>query len=224
MNLSAYTRELHQYLASHGEEEIALKQSQYMRNRFPFFGLMKENQDRYWKEFQDNHEKIAPKDSVNFCRECIQYPEREMWYIGQKTIIKNKNKLVAEDLEFAKQLIVQSDWWDVVDLVSSHIVGTLCSNFPELTSVVNTWIENEKFWLRRAALIYQLSYKEKTNEETLYRHISLTCHESEFFIRKAIGWALREYSKYNPESVRTYITKNRAKLSPLSIKEGSKYI
>lgn len=224
MKIATYTLELHHFLSKLGDEEIALKQSQYMRNRFPFFGLMKGDLENYWREFQEVHGKISAEDSINFCRECIQYPERELWYIGMKTLVKHKKKLAPEDLIFVKELIVQSDWWDVVDMVSSHIVGALCLNFPDLIPEVDSWIEHENFWLRRTALIYQLGYKEKTNEETLYRHIMRTSHESEFFIRKAIGWALREYSKRNPKSVRDFIAKNREKLSPLSIREGSKYI
>jgi 3-methyladenine DNA glycosylase AlkD len=121
-------------------------------------------------------------------------------------------------------MIVKSDWWDIVDLLASNCIGTLCLNYPQLKSEVNSWIQNDNFWLRRTAIIYQLGYGAKTDEEILYKHILLTCDEKEFFIRKAIGWALRSYSKINPESVRRFIETNQDRLSNLSIKEGSKYL
>lgn len=224
MDIKKYTSDLHKFLSSIGDETIAVRQSQYMRNRFPFFGLMKDQQDKYWKEFQEENGAISSAESVAFCRECIQFQEREMWYIGQKTLIKYKSKLLDQDLDFVKNLIIQSDWWDMVDLVSSHIVGSLCKKYPEARTEVDQWIEHDNVWLRRCAIIYQLGYRLETNEDTLYRHILRTCHESEFFIRKAIGWSLREYSKHNPTSVRNFIETNRMKLSNLSIKEGSKYL
>jgi len=223
-DLKKYTEGLHHFLQNLGDETIANKQAQYMRNQFPFYGLMKEKQDKYWTEYQLENGKINAEDVIEFCKFCIQYSEREIWYIGLKMLIKHKKKLKAEDLSFVQKLIVKGNWWDIVDGAASHLVGTLVQNYPSLAIEVNQWIDSDNFWLRRTAIIYQLSYKKKTNENTLYTHILKTCHESEFFIRKAIGWALREYSKHNPESVRNFIAIHRDKLSPLSIREGSKYI
>lgn len=219
-----YAKNLHVYLDGLGNQDIAQKQSQYMRNQFPFFGLMKDQQDKYWKEFQAENGKISANNAIEFCNQCIQYSEREMWYIGMKTLILYKKKLKGEDLQFIESLIVKADWWDIVDSVASHLIGALCMNFPELRKNVDHWIEHENFWLRRTALIYQLGYKKNTDEKTLYSHILKTCHEQEFFIRKAIGWALREYSKYNKESVRLFIETHGDILSNLSKKEGSKYL
>ena len=94
----------------------------------------------------------------------------------------------------------------------------------EILDTLWSWIHDENFWLRRTAIIYQLGYGVKTDESVLYKHILLTYHEKEFFIRKAIGWALRSYSKINQDSVRNFIETNQDKLSNLSIKEGSKYL
>ena len=224
MDIKIYTSSLHQFLMAVGDEAIAIKQSQYMRNRFPFIGLMKDQQDKYWKEFQEIHGRVDAQNAIEFCRQCMRYTEREMWYIGMKTLIKHKNKLKSKDIDFVRTLIIESDWWDIVDLVSSHLVGTLYLQYPEIQNTVDQWIYDENMWLRRSALIYQLQYKAKTNEEKLYGHILLACSESEFFIRKAIGWSLREYSKHNPKSVQRFIETHRDQLSTLSLKEGSKYL
>lgn len=222
--MQKYVSNLYQYLKGLGDEAIAEKQAKYMRYRFPFFGLMNTTRDKYWKEFQEVEGKLDRNKAVEFAKECIKYSEREMWYVASQVLKENKKKLKAEDLGFIRDMIVKSDWWDVVDLMASNCIGTLCLNFPELKKEVNGWILHENFWLRRTAIIYQLGYGTKTDEKVLYKHILLICHEKEFFIRKAIGWALRTYSKINHDSVQSFIETNQGKLSNLSIKEGSKYL
>jgi 3-methyladenine DNA glycosylase AlkD len=91
-------------------------------------------------------------------------------------------------------------------------------------ATTNVWIEGQNFWLQRAAILHQLMYKEDTDWEMLQSYILKTCHSNEFFIRKAEGWALRQYSKIDPTSVRSFIDLHRSKLSGLTIKEGSKYL
>lgn len=222
--MKSYVSDLYLYLKGLGNETIAHNQAKYMRYRFPFFGLMNAAREKYWKEFQEIEGKLEKSKVVEFARECIQYPEREMWYVASQVLKENKKKLKSEDLEFIKEIIVKSDWWDIVDLLASNCIGAICINFTELRDEVNSWIHDENFWLRRTAIIYQLGYGVKTDESVLYKHILLTCHEKEFFIRKAIGWALRSYSKINQDSVRSFIETNQDKLSNLSIKEGSKYL
>jgi 3-methyladenine DNA glycosylase AlkD len=224
MNITSYTKALHAYLYALGDEVIADKQSKYMRYRFPFIGLMKEHQTKYYKEFQKENGKITTENTIEFCRELITYPERELWYIASQTLIKDKNKLADTDFPFIKEYIVRSDWWDVVDIISSNVVGTMAEKYPKVRNEVNSWIENDNFWLRRVAIIYQLTYRLRTDEKILYSHILKTCHDPEFFIRKAIGWALREYSKHNREFVQNFINLHSEKLSNLSIKEASKYL
>lgn len=222
--MKTYVSNLYLYLKGLGDETIAHNQAKYMRDRFPFFGLMNGTREKYWKEFQEIEGKIDKNKVVEFAKECIQFPEREMWYIAMQVLKNNKKKLKPEDLIFIKDMLVKSDWWDIVDSLASNCIGAICINFPELRHEVNSWIHDENFWLRRTAIIYQLGYGVKTDEEVLYKHILLTCNEKEFFIRKAIGWALRSYSKINPESVRNFIEINQYELSNLSIKEGSKYL
>lgn len=224
MDINKYVTELYSFLKKNSNAEIAEKQSKYMRYRFPFIGLMNQERRDLWKEFQLENGKIPKEKSVDFAKACIKYSEREMWYIAAEVLKSNKKYLLPEDLDFIRKMLVASDWWDIVDTLASHNVGTLCLLYPELRPDVNAWIANDNFWLRRTSIIYQLGYKTKTDEKVLYRNIKQTMHEKEFFIRKAIGWALREYAKTNPLSVRSFIDENKNKLSPLSIKEGSKYL
>lgn len=127
-------------------------------------------------------------------------------------------------LETFERMLRQKAWWDTVDLISSKLVGLLLQKFPELVRRMENWIQDDFLWIRRCALIFQLSYKAATDEAMLFRFCMLRMHEEGFFIRKAIGWALRQYSKTNPDAVRRFIAENDDGLSNLSKREGSKYV
>lgn len=222
--LSQYVKSLYEYLCQYKNPLIAEKQTKYMRHQFPFLGLMNQTRSHYWKEFQTIGGKISLDDLVPFCDLCIRYNDREMWYTAVDELKKYRKKLKRENIDFVEKMIVQSDWWDIVDSLATNVVGSLCILYPELQTRVNDWIFHPNMWLRRTAILYQLGYKKQTDEVTLYSHIRNTAHEKEFFIRKAIGWALREYSKTNPNSVKDFISSNYNLLSPLSIREGEKKI
>jgi len=221
-DIIAYTKDLHSYLDGLGDEEVARAQSKYMRDRFPFIGLKQNLRKKYWKEFQDKNGSPKGDELIPFMYACINYPERELWYITLDHLIKHKDKLSPSSLGDLKNIIVASDWWDVVDLVASNLAGILAQKYSETQAEMNSWIDDENYWLRRTAIIYQLKFGAQTNEEILYDHIRKTSHEKEFFIRKAIGWSLRQYAKFNPNSVRNFIA--TTELSALSKKEASRYL
>ena len=151
-----------------------------MRYRFPFLGIMNTQREKYWKEFQSEEGKENSEDILLLAKECICCKEREIWYVAMQVIKENKKRLKKEDLGFIKEMIVKSDWWDLVDSIASNATGALCLNYPELRLEVNSRIESENFWLRRSAIIYQLGYRLKTDETVLYYHILHTCREKEF--------------------------------------------
>lgn len=224
MNIKAYVSELHQFLDSLGDEEYAQAQSKYMMGRFPFFGIRNPDRKRYWNEFQEVHGKLTPDDMFLFVEECMNYAEREIWYIALDSLAKYKKHLKAHHLDFVRDFIVKSAWWDIVDIAINHLVGQICKSYPEIKLTVNDWNEHSNIWLRRASIIYQNTFRLDTDEIALYQNILNRAHEKEFFIRKAIGWALREYSKHRPESVRGFLVIHEAKLSPLSLREARKYV
>lgn len=122
-----------------------------------------------------------------------------------------------------EKLITTKSWWDTVDVLAPHPVGKIAQETPSVIDErIEGWAYGDHLWLRRSSILYQLRYKEETDKTRLYRYIVANAESQEFFIQKAIGWALREYSKTNPQSVREFINEN--KLPKLSIREGSKYI
>ena len=224
MNLKKYTQDLYLFLKHHENKEIAQKQAQYMRNRFEFIGLMRDDIKRLRTDFESKNGKIKKEDSLHFCIECTKYAEREMLYVGFNALEGYKKFYKYEDLKILKKWVEQSDWWDIVDIIASHHLGELAMVSEEAKSEIQNWMLSPNFWLRRCAILYQLKYKQKTDAEFLFFVCKELAFEKEFFIRKAIGWALREYSKSNPNAVRAFIQENNSLLSPLSIKEGSKYL
>ena len=112
---------------------------------------------------------------------------------------------------------------DTIDCLCK-VVGKLSDNDSKVDKLMLDWAKDENIWIRRTAIEYQLNKKEKTNTDNLEKILKLNFGSNEFFINKAIGWALREYSKTDPKWVADFIEKNREKMSPLTIREGSKYI
>jgi len=201
----------------------AIEQQRYIKSKLPFYGIP-----------APLIKKIVNKKLINFpisnnqvYRKTIQYffthtELREEWYAGLHIALKHKEFVIKSNLNLYLNLILQTQWWDIVDAVAINLIGPAINSDSKFKSLLNSWIKHNNMWIRRTAILCQLKYKLNTNENLLYKMILTCSDEKEFFIRKAIGWALREYSKTNPKSVRQFIKKNSFKLSPLSIREGMK--
>jgi 3-methyladenine DNA glycosylase AlkD len=132
-------------------------------------------------------------------------------------------RLVAKDplmLPVYEEIIRTGAWWDFVDGVSPRICGLLLAHRAMMTPVLLRWSTDEDFWIRRAAITSQLKAKSATDTDLLCAAIKANLDDPEFFIRKAIGWALREYAKTDPAWVRSFVTEHASQLSPLSRKEA----
>ena len=119
-----------------------------------------------------------------------------------------------------EEIIRNGAWWDLVDGVAHRIFDLLRTHRPELERVLRSWSEDPDLWIRRSAIIAQLGAKTATDSELLAAVIEPSLADREFFIRKAIGWALREYSKTDPAWVRQFVERHEAALSPLSRREA----
>jgi 3-methyladenine DNA glycosylase AlkD len=193
----------------------------YMKHHFHFLGLQKAERlavtDPFIKE--KCHSGTIDTD---FVRELWSLPEREIQYTALHYLGKMKKHLKEEHLSFLKELISTKSWWDTVDSIAP-LVGSLVLHYPGLKeNKLVFWTEDRDLWVRRVSIIFQLKYKRETDTRFLSRAILANFDTGEFFLNKAIGWALREYSKTDPEWVRNFISAH--KLHSLSIREGSKYI
>lgn len=202
-------------------EEQAVPMAKYMKNNFPYLGLKSPERKILTKNFLGEKKKDKEVD-WEFVYKCFDLPEREFQYLAIGYMDRIKDLFISMDMEKIEKLITTKSWWDSVDSLAP-IVGYICMKYPEVKEdVVYKWIYSDNMWLNRVSIIFQLKYKEKTDTEFLENAILSNSDTKEFFKNKAIGWALREYSKTNKEWVRVFIDTNS--LSNLSISEGSKYI
>ncbi|GGE28648.1 DNA alkylation repair protein [Streptococcus himalayensis] len=213
--------ELQDQLKAVASVEDAEKMTAYLRNQFPFLGVRAGLRRKISKEFFKPYQK-KPID-WNFVEQAWANPYREIHYAAIDYLATNKRKLTPEDLPRLKTLITTHSWWDSVDGLDK-IAGEIAFSYPKAKSVLLDWSVSDNIWLRRVAIDHQLLRKQDTDTELLEQIVVNNLGQTEFFINKAIGWSLRDYSKVNPAWVRDFIAKYEEKMAPLSIREASKYI
>ncbi|NRD77246.1 DNA alkylation repair protein [Bacillus sp. BRMEA1] len=195
----------------------------YMKGHFPFLGIKTPQRRELVKQFFQETGILKEPFNQDFVWQLWEKSEREYQYVALDYMEKSLKKLQKADMPFMEKLIITKSWWDTVDAIAPKPVGAIAQHYPEvIEEIINGWASNDHMWLRRAAILFQLKYKDKTNEDLLSYYIKQNADSKEFFIQKAIGWALREYSKTNPLSVKKLISETR--LAPLSVREGSKYL
>ncbi len=200
----------------------AEKQMSYMRNQFEYCGLGADKWYPMAKVIFAEHGMYTGEQLKIFVDGCYDQSYREVLYLGLEM---TQRMLPYQDKSWIKVLeksIVTNSWWDTVDWISK-LTGFHFRNYPELQhDYACQWIESENIWLQRAAIIHQLFYKEHTNEELLFNLILRRADSKETFIRKACGWALRQYSKTNPQAVIKFV--GSTNLSELTMKEALRLI
>jgi 3-methyladenine DNA glycosylase AlkD len=196
----------------------------YMRTNQPFYGVQAAGVDTVMREALA----LFPcRDRSSYERHVLalwRLPHREERYLAIR-YARQKKFIGPESLRLYERLIREGAWWDQVDEAAAHLVGGALGKAPaQVEPVLDRWIADPHMWIRRAAVLAQLRLGRAVNEEMLFRYCLLLAGEREFFIRKAIGWALREYSKTAPDAVAAFLESNRDRLSPLSLREGAKHL
>lgn len=213
---------LYEEMIQHKNEEQAQKMSKYMLNKFEYIGIKTPERRKIFKNFFSEY-KNEEKIDWEFVNKCWENKHREFQYIAADYLKNMKDKLTIDDIPKFKRLILEKSWWDTIDNLDMTI-GALALKDSNVNKILLEWSLDENIWLRRIAIDHQLLRKEKTDIELLEKILKNNLEQTEFFINKAIGWALRDYSKTNPEWVKTFIEKNRENMAKLSIKEASKYL
>ena len=203
-------------------ELLAESMSKYMQDKFRFLGVRGTTRTEIYKKYFPDARKTKIID-WDFVESCWNKEEREFQYVVVYYLKAMQKFLKREDISRLKYLIVTKSWWDTVDLLAK-VVGSLIIRIEGYDQIMLEWSKDSNIWLRRVAILYQLSLKDKVDKQVLDEILVNNLGDSEFFINKAIGWALRDYSKYNSEWVREFIKKNKANMANLSIREASKYI
>lgn len=205
------------------DREKAIPMEKYMKSHFTFLGIKTPERRALMKQFFADTGLLKLEFQHAFVEGLWEKEEREYQYAALDYINKSLKLLTKDNLPVFEKLITTKSWWDTVDSIAPNAVGQIAKGYPEVKDeVIENWAFGDYLWLRRASILFQLKYKGMTEESRLYRYIVQNASSREFFIQKGIGWALREYSKTNPESVRQFICEHE--LSSLSVREGSKYI
>ena len=151
-------------------------------------------------------------------------PEREFHYVGMDAIRAGAKHLAPVHLPRVRSLILQTPWWDTVDSLAVHTVGPMVTNHPELVHEMDDWIESDELWIARTAIVHQLMYKDRTDTNRLFTYCEMQMEHTDFFMRKAIGWALRQYARTDPDAVRAFVDTHEDALSGLSKREALKHL
>lgn len=204
------------------KEDNAVKMAKYMRNQFVFYGLSTPIRKALTKDFLKK-EKEAQEIDWLFLDQCYDDEYREFQYLVIDYLTVMQNLLTYEDIFRIKKYLKTKQWWDTIDGFDT-IIGKIALKDSRADELMLAWSTDNDFWLRRIAIDHQLGRKDKTNPELLEMIIINNFGSKEFFINKAIGWSLRDYSKVNPSWVKDFIQKYHDKMSSLSIREASKYI
>jgi 3-methyladenine DNA glycosylase AlkD len=195
----------------------------YMRDKFEFLGIKSPERSALLKAFGAEHGRPPLADLPAIIRQLWGWPEREYQYTAIDLLDRQQGQLAGEHVSLLEELIVTKSWWDTVDALAGRNVGKLFARYPGLRDPhIGRWRQSDNIWLRRTTLLFQLNYKDKTDVDLLFALINENLGSSEFFINKAIGWALRQYSKQDAAAVLRFV--EATPLAPLSRREALKWL
>ncbi len=217
---AAYVNAVEAALTPLRDGERAIAMAAYMKNHFPFLGIPSPARRAAVKGI--------PKPELSavhgIARALWKRKEREYQYVAVDLLDALAKKLDASaTLNLVEELALKKSWWDCVDGLAS--VGSIVlRHHTDARDIVWTWSSHDSFWVNRLAILHQKSWGKMTDKKVLFKLCLAHAHNNEFFVRKAIGWALRDYAWTNPEAVQTFVEANRTRLSTLSIREALKNI
>ncbi len=212
-------------LAALGDTTKAAGMQAYMKTDMPFYGVQSPQLKQVLRRLTERFPLQTREEYEQLVLALWVLPQREEKYLAQRIASKHKIFIVPDSMHIYRLFITEGQWWDFVDEAATHQVRELVRNYPnEAWPEVDTWVDSDDMWLRRASIICQIGLKEQTDTGRLFSFCERRMGEPEFFIRKAIGWALREYAKTDPDAVVDFVTRHRESLSGLSYREATKHI
>jgi 3-methyladenine DNA glycosylase AlkD len=217
-----FCRHAEQLLRQHADAALAQPMRSYMQQHFPFLGVPQPLRIRLMREaMQGLH--LPPEQAeawlLDTTHRLWKSPERELQYAAIDLLRRHLRWLSPECLPSLAALLQTKSWWDSVDALNAFVISPLLQRHPTLASTMDVWSRHENLWLRRVAITYQLRARHQTDAIRLFRYCAHNAREEDFFLRKAIGWALREYGKWQPEAVKEFVA-DHPELSALSRREA----
>ena len=211
-------------LSFEAQADLALAKSMeaYMKDKFSFYGVPSSLRKELFKIHLQTYGMPDDASFESIVRSLWLDEHRELQYGAQEMIKRKKWMKKKESIDLIEDLITPRSWWDTVDFLSGTLVGEHVQHHPSSLKRVIDWNKSGHLWLIRSSILFQLKYGHKTDMELLERLIVPHQESTEFFLQKAIGWALRQASKFKTEDVRSIL--ERTSLKPLSVREASKYL
>ncbi len=199
----------------------------YMKNQFEFLGVKTPSAARCRVEFIRAQQVMELQICYVVRRALWKLPEREYQYVAADLLACHVARLTPTHIPALLALVKKKSWWDTVDALAGvigRVVRSGCADDSEAQRLMDEALGSPNLWTRRVAIIHQLGWRRETDSRRLFMYASTCSGEKDFFIRKAIGWALRDYARHAPAEVRAFLKANRTKLSPLTLREAGKHI
>ena len=224
MKPEEFVKELTAIFKKNSDPENAIGMSKYMKNLFPYFGIKKPLRTEITKPlFLKAKESITEDWLLKVTALLWEKEQREYHYVAMDLLDKNRKLMTPKSFKVIEKLVIQHSWWDSVDSLCNYAISPLVLKYPELRAEMVKYSTHKNMWLRRISIIHQLPYKTRTDKDFLFDVCIKNQSDPDFFIRKAIGWALRQYAKTNPKDVYRFVETNKSGLSNLSIREALKH-
>jgi 3-methyladenine DNA glycosylase AlkD len=218
-----YAKSIQSLFTAHADPKAAGPMKRYMRDQFEYLGIKTPRLVDLRKQFYAENGLPELSDLDVIVRDLWKLPEREFQYVANGLIGKFENQLPEDFIETLEYLMVTKSWWDTVDTIAGGVLGLHFKRFPKTKKkYLSKWRKSDNFWLRRACILFQLDYKEDTDFDLLCDIIRENLGSKEFFINKAIGWALRQYTRVDPQGVKKFV--KETPLHPLSAREALKWL
>jgi 3-methyladenine DNA glycosylase AlkD len=200
----------------------------YMKSTMPYRGVSAPEQKVIWRQIFPAHELSSKKEwervALTLWREATFREERyaAVALTGLRGFAAYRT---MASIPMFEEMIVSGAWWDFVDAIAGRQLGDILRTDPaRMSKLMRRWARDPNMWKRRAAILCQLGFKRETDLTLLYDCIEPNLGDKEFFIRKAIGWALRQHAWTDPREVKRYVKAHRDRLSGLSVREALKNI
>jgi len=210
-------------LQKNANVKIAIEQKAYMRNQFEYYGIKTPQRREIQKPFFVKQFLPKKREAVQIVKALWNKPHRDYQYIAQELMFKYSQQFEEKDMAILEFMVVNKSWWDTVDFIATKLMGAYFKTYPKKRKAfVTKWLKSNNIWLQRSALLFQLKYKEELDTRLLEYTIEPLLGSKEFFINKAIGWLLRDYSRVNPQWVLDYV--HNTALNSLSSREALRLI
>jgi 3-methyladenine DNA glycosylase AlkD len=221
--MHAYVKSIRKLFTQHADPKKAAPMKRYMRDQFEYLGIKVPEMGNLLKQHIREHGLPPLTDLDPILRDLWALPQREFQYAANGLLEKFDGQLPPEFIDTLEYLLITKSWWDTVDTIATGTLGVHFKRYPKVRKkYLARWRKSDNFWLRRATILFQLGYKKDTDFELLCAIIRENLGSQEFFINKAIGWALRQYTRVDPQGVRDFVAVTP--LNPLSAREALKWL